>query len=211
MIIVSYKYVKTMPIIKKPLEEFFQSIEEKLYYYATKRDYELHVSPVYEDSSNRWWYQIYIDFDTTNKGVVEKFIRHEIKLKSNFFVEITNHGYHLVSKIAYGPITKDDLARIRKFGIEKLSKVYKGLDAVVSFRHLPAKRCISITRGKRIVPINIPTFLKLSRQEMEKLQIKYAKTTEKTLYKWLHEYVVPKEFLPVKQAPSFILEGLRYE
>jgi hypothetical protein len=197
---VYYKYVKEMPIYSKPASAFVQSIVEKYSEYARLK-LELHVSPFYGWRDAFVWQPVF-DFDTpASVEVARHFCRSELSGVSGYFVEITGVSVHIVSRDAYGPLKKDQIAELREYLRETFAE-YQHLDIVSSVRHLPIRRAPSIDTLHRFIirPIRITEFLSTSYESLIK-ELQASVPSQLQFGYIVATYTLPRALLPLREAP----------
>lgn len=146
-LVVCYKYVESMPIVRKVVPSFLSSIIEKWEEYRKLR-LELHVSPFYEYGDSLVWQPV-LDFDGEDgKKELLAFYREQLKddRKMSWFAELTGEGAHLCSRVGYYGIEPNDISKLRS-NIKSLFQRYTSLDVTSSIRHLPIRRVPSASKG----------------------------------------------------------------
>lgn len=212
-LIVHYKYVAQMPIHSKPVASFIQTIEEKYTEFIDKK-LELHVSPFY-GHKQFLFYQIILDFDGPKAyKEAQSFCRTELvkeKLPiTDWFVEFTGTDIHLASKIAYGPITLNQIKNIRDHIKRTLGKYYPSIDVKSSIRHLPIRRCLSLdSKHKRLVlPVRVTMFMSYSFKHIMS-SLEAIDLTPKQFSNVLINYVLPTKIRSIQDIPFGIYKTLK--
>jgi len=179
---VSYKYVKTMGVIKRPLQYFVNSIADKWEAFFNLK-LELHVSPFYK-LGDVYMYQPVFDFDGPDaKFGLDQFISMFPKVKSPpWYLEYSGVGIHLFSTYAYGPIKKVEIIEFRRQVRDRLN-IASSFDITSSIRDLPIRRLPSVNslRTEMMVPC---TFAKCIHPEQK---------DRDTIKSWVLNYTVPSK------------------
>lgn len=189
-----YKYSVFSPVITRNVSHLYNSLKEKKEEFLNKK-LELHISPFYEEKNGDLYWQPIFDFD--NIFYFDKFKKYILydENKNDWFIEITDTYFHLVSKNAFGPVKKDEIFKIRlKF------KYFSnfGIDVSSSIRHLPIKRSLSqINSGKYIsTPVELKNFSIKHITKKENL-------SEEQFYNILSVYIFPHKLKSLNALSFF--------
>lgn len=164
---VKYKYSVMMPPATNTVSHIKTRLLEN-YEKVVACKFEYLVSSIYEDAKYYYW-QPFFDFDTTNSSQVKLFLRTEISKKyfDDFYVEVTKNGYHIVSTLAYGPLTSTSKLDDIKKKFKAMFSAYADYDWAVSCRETPNRRCFCRVSPKKIIPIiSAKKFLDMNHQEI---------------------------------------------
>ena len=210
---VYYKYASQMPVYNKSTAGFIQSIEDKYNDFIDKK-LELHVSPFY-NHKHFYFYQIVFDFDGPKAyKEAQSFCRAElIKEKlpmADWFVEFTGTDVHVVNKVAYGPVTLNQIRDIRDHVKRTLGKYYPTLDVSSSIRHLPIRRSLSLDSKHKllVLPARVTMFMAYSHEHIV-TALSAIEITRARFNNILVNYVLPTKIQSIQDAPFGISKALK--
>jgi len=196
---VKYKY----SVLMSPATNTVSHIKTRLlenYEKVVACKFEYLVSSIYEDSKYYYW-QPFFDFDSTNSSQVKLFLRTEINKRylDDFYVEVTKNGYHIVSTLAYGPLTSTSKLDDIKKKFKTMFSSYADYDWAITCRETPNRRCFCRVSSKRIIPvISAKKFLGMDHQEIRSYSntlLNRIKNEHTTYRKIVSDIIFPNKML----------------
>jgi len=206
-----YKYVATMTFVKRSYQHFKHSIYEKKYLFLNAKA-QIHVVPFYFHPTGIY-YQPIFDFDKcNNKLEILAFIdtilcTNGIK-ENQCFIELSPHGIHVGCKYAFGPISIDDIRKIRNYARETFSNKFKHLDVVSSIRLMAISRTPSYLKNKRMFALEVSKFKRSNLKGLRKLQDDLKIITSSIFEDQVKHYLFLKGIKIIDEAPKYVLDAL---